>query len=43
MFLVMARQGDWTAMKGWPKTLKAKLDSRGAIRIESTQVRWFLR
>jgi hypothetical protein len=29
MILVMARQGDWTTVRRWPKTLKTKLNLKG--------------
>ncbi len=35
--------GDWTSKERQPKVLKSKLqcNSRGTLRLESTQIRWF--
>jgi hypothetical protein len=42
MVFMMARQGGWTNVRQWPKTLQTKLYLNGAIRLEFTQIRWFL-
>jgi hypothetical protein len=41
MVLVLARQGGCTAVRQFLRTLKTKLNLKGAIRLESTQTRWF--